>query len=350
MTKTQKSTALYTHPFSKAYWRDAAAELKDTRMLVFTALMIAVRIAMKPLSFPIAPGLYVNTAFLANALGAMVYGPVVAGLSACITDVLGYIVAPQGGVFFLPFMLTEIAGSMIFALFLYRAKVTPIRVLLSRFCICFFVNIVLQTPIYMWYYSIFMAGKTYMLTIPGILKNLFLFPIEAVILTIFLRFMQPITFRMKLTYSKDNDLHFKKREIIALVVLFVIGSVSVVSYLFYHFDHNSLSASYTAEERVLHNTDMDVILDKELDGGENDGTVAVVESAYRKFLGEETTYNVARYAVDTDQVAPGTDDYAALRGLSKSPAAKHEALTRVGTATIVVNEDTGVSTVDYAAE
>ena len=33
MATRQKSTALYPHPFSKAYWRDAAAELKDIKML-----------------------------------------------------------------------------------------------------------------------------------------------------------------------------------------------------------------------------------------------------------------------------------------------------------------------------
>ena len=41
MSNNQKSTALYPHPFSKAYWKDAAGELKDTRVLVFAALMIA---------------------------------------------------------------------------------------------------------------------------------------------------------------------------------------------------------------------------------------------------------------------------------------------------------------------
>ena len=48
MSRTVKSTALYPHPFSKAYWRDAAAELKDTRMLRITALLVALRNALKP--------------------------------------------------------------------------------------------------------------------------------------------------------------------------------------------------------------------------------------------------------------------------------------------------------------
>ena len=37
----QLSAAMYPHPFSKAYWRDAARELKDLRKLTFAALMIA---------------------------------------------------------------------------------------------------------------------------------------------------------------------------------------------------------------------------------------------------------------------------------------------------------------------
>ena len=53
MNRANKSTALYANPFSKAYWKDAAAELKDTRMLVFAALMIALRVALKSLGIPI---------------------------------------------------------------------------------------------------------------------------------------------------------------------------------------------------------------------------------------------------------------------------------------------------------
>lgn len=76
MSQTKNKT-LYPHPFSKAYWKDAAGELKDTRVLVFAALMIALRVAMKLVAIPLAPGLKINTAFIVNALGAMVFGPVV---------------------------------------------------------------------------------------------------------------------------------------------------------------------------------------------------------------------------------------------------------------------------------
>ena len=75
MSRLQKSNTLYSHPFSKAYWRDAAAELKDTHMLVFAALMIALRLVMKQLAIPISPVRKINTAFCIKVLGAMVVGP-----------------------------------------------------------------------------------------------------------------------------------------------------------------------------------------------------------------------------------------------------------------------------------
>ena len=100
MSAKTKSTALYPHPFSKAYWRDAAAELKDTRMLVVAALLTALRIALKPLAIPLGPQLSIQTAMLATALGAMVYGPVMAIPAAIISDTIGFLIYPTGDYFF----------------------------------------------------------------------------------------------------------------------------------------------------------------------------------------------------------------------------------------------------------
>ena len=110
MQTHQKSHALYPHPFSKSYWRDATSELKDVKMLVITALMIALRVALKPLAIPLGPQLSIQTAMLATALGAMVFGPVMAIPAAIISDTIGFMIFPTGD-YFLPFVLTEIAST-----------------------------------------------------------------------------------------------------------------------------------------------------------------------------------------------------------------------------------------------
>lgn len=333
----ENSQTLYPHPFSAAYWRDAAAELKNVRMLVFAALMIALRVALKGVRIPLpAPDLYINVAFFANAFGAMVFGPVMAALAACVSDTLGCLLFPTGAYFF-PFIFVEIAGSVIFALFLYRAEVTPTRVILSRFCICFFVNIVLNAPIMWWYYKL-VLGKSYVLfQLPQILKNLFLFPLESVVLTLFLEAMIPVAYRLGLVYDMGQRVKFQKRQIAALAALFLVGTVSVFAYLGYYYDTTSLSASYTPEERYTANCRMDGIVRQETGKWEAESTVSIVESAYKRFLGREVTYTVGVYTVDEGAL----DELENLRGLSKSKAAAHEGLTRAATATVVADSRTG---------
>lgn len=347
MSNNQKSTALYPHPFSKAYWHDAAAELKDTHMLVFAALMIALRLVMKQVSIPITPFLRINAAYFVNALGAMVFGPVFAALCAAVTDVLGYIIRPDG-VYFPPFILTEIGGSVVFALFLYRAKVTTTRVMLSRFSINLFINVLLQTPIMMWYYALYMNGKqyTFAMAVPGMIKNVLMFPIESVLLTLFLGVMLPITNRLGLTYSvghAKDALKFSKKQVLTLALLFVFGVGCVFGYLGYYYTNTSLSASYTTEERYRENTHMTQVLAQENTDIDPDSTVTTIESAYKKFLTDETTYTVAVYTVNEEALSGYDKDLETIRGMSKSKAkavAEDGVMEKVGTATIVLNTKT----------
>lgn len=345
MSIRNKSKALYAHPFSKAYWMDALSELKDIRMVTVCALMIALRVAMKGLGIPIAPTLKINIAFVINALGAMIFGPVVAALGACVSDVLGFLCWPQNGIYFVPYMFVEVAGSVIFALFLYRAKLTPGRAILSRFCIDMLVNIGMNIPISMLYYRMVLGYdmKT-LVIIQSVVKNICMFPIESWILTVFLSLMVPITYRLKLTYDGGADrsnLRFSKKQIALLAVLLAIGIGGTLLYLPYYYDTTSMSASYEAQERYEINCQMNDNVLAQTDDWDDETTVSVVESAYKKFAKGYTTYNVAVYTVDEDALAATKNTLDDLRGYSKSKAAKDETMTRQATAVIVVKNKTG---------
>ena len=335
MSKIQKSNTLYKTPFSKAYWRDAALEMKDTKMLVFAALIVALRVALKTfVKIPLAPNLDITPAFLANALGAMVYGPVVGAVGAVVSDVLGVLL--RGDTYFLPYVLTEIAGSVIFGMYFYRQKITPTRVILSRFTICLCVNILLQTPIDMFYQWWTMGKTTMVLTLPRIFKNLFMFPIESVVLTVFLSAIQPLTYRMKLTYNPDAKLSFSKNQIALLLVLVVVGLGSVMGYLFVHYENTSLTTGYSTQEVIDNNKKMQTIILENGDEFDDLTTVTIIDYAYKPFLDTDVTYSVSIY-----EVAEGVEVTDALWKLKKTPASKHKDLSKVGDATIVIDESTG---------
>ena len=353
MAKVQKNTTLFPSFLSRGYWSTAASELKDTKMLVVTALMIALRVALKPLAIPLGPQLSIQTAMLATALGAMIFGPVVAIPAAIVSDTIGFMIYPTGD-YFLPFVLTEIASTMFYALFLYRAKVTPTRVMLSRFAICFFVNVVMQQFIYAWWY-VYIGNPEQakesilgMMTVARIFKNLAMFPIESVVLSLFLKFLMPVTRRAGLTYCTSEDMKFDKKQAVTLVCLILVGCVSAVGYLGYRYNTSSRSADYKTEERVAIQKDMAQLVLEETDEWDDETVICVVDSAYRGLFQSETDYTVAVYVLDEEAFAAGQADDSSytlekLWTYSKSSPKKdkYQSLIKVASCDIVKNEKTG---------
>ena len=339
MSRTQKSTTLYSSPFCKGYWKDAAAELKDVKMLVITALMIALRIALKPFAIYIGPQMAIQTATLATALGAMIFGPVMAIPAAMISDTIGFMIFPTGD-YFLPFMLTEIASTLIYALCLYRAKPSATRVMIARFLICFAVNVVLQQLIFAWQYTYLgnpakakdaIMGIT---TVARIFKNLFFFPIESVVITLFLKVLTPITARAKLTYDSGKGLGFTKKQVAVLVLLVTVGIGSAAGYLTYYYNTNSVTKEYSAEEVVERNKAVHAMILEQDETVPEDITVAVIEFAVKPFWGKETTYTVALY-----QAVEGAEITENMWSYKKTPASKDKNLVRIATVTIVAAND-----------
>ena len=353
MSRAPKSTQLYAHPFSAAYWRDAAGELRSTKMLVVTAFMVALRIALKPAAIQLGPSLAIQTATLATALGAMIFGPVMAIPAAIVSDTVGFLIWPTGD-YFLPFVLTEIASTFIYALFLYRAQITPLRVMLARFLICFGVNMVLQQVIYAWYYTYIgnpdQAKESILgiMTVTRIFKNLALFPIEAVVITLFLKVLVPVARQARLVYCPDADLTFTKKQIAALVLLVLVGIASAVGYLGYRYSSTSRSADYSAKQRQEANRSMAELVLEQTEEWDDETVVCIVDSAYRGLFQDETDYTVSVYVLDGEAFAAGQaadEKYTmnTLWGYSKSGPKKdpYGSLIKVGQAQIQKNEKTG---------
>ncbi|MBQ9007823.1 MAG: folate family ECF transporter S component [Clostridia bacterium] len=333
------SNRMFSNPFSKEYWHQAMADFKNLRILVFAALMIALRIVLKPVGIPIAADLRINAGFFVNAYGAMVFGPVVAIFAAAITDTLGFLVYPNG-IYFLPFMLTEIAGSLIFALFLYRTEVSTTRIILSRFCIDLFVNVLLNAPIMALYYTMVMGRSYVLFDLLRIIKNLAMFPIESLLLIIFFRLVIPPTRKIGYIVSGTEKLRFTKKTGIIMGLLLVCSISLTAFYAIHTYNTTSFSASYTAEERLTRNTEMTEWARQE--GPYGDELVVIIESARSRVGAKEMTYELALYRLDRDVLAGETDlSEETVRGYSKSKAAKEPSLTRIGSAIALTDKKSG---------
>lgn len=220
----------YKTPFSRAYWRDACAELKSTRMLVLAALLIAVRIALKSVSIPVGDSLYITVGFFVNAVGSMIYGPVLGFLSGAVCDVLGWALFPRGP-FLLPFTIIEALGSFTYALFFYRARLTPARVFSAKLTVNVVLNIILTPIALSWAY-----GKAIMVyLVPRIAKNLLIFPLEAVLLTLFMGVLIPVIRRMHYPVAEQPDLKLTWKHALILLAMLAVAVLAVLAYYRFFF-------------------------------------------------------------------------------------------------------------------
>ena len=189
-------------------------------------------------------------------------------------------------------------------------------------------------------------------SVARIFKNLCFFPIEAVVMTLFLRYLLPVTQRAKLTYCGDSNMKFGKAAIITLVALMVIGSASTVGYLSYRYNGTSRSADFTAKQRVEENkAATQLVLDK-TDDWDDQTVICIVDSAKRPLFGEETEYTVSIYVLDQEKFDAGVADAAAkdekydmdtLWGYSKSGPSKdaYGSMVKVATVKYIEVEKTG---------
>ncbi len=220
---------------SAAYWRDAAANLKDTRMLALAAMIVALRAICKMLEIPLAPGLNINVAALFNSVGAMVYGPVVGVVGAIVSDPLGYLLHPDGP-YFLPFMLTDMSSSLIFGLFFWRRRLTVSRTMTAKFTVNMISNVVLTSLIMKWYYFLFYGvekAQAYnLINLTRIVKNLVMFPIEALFIAAVIGALTPALHRLRLL-PKQEEMKLEFRHYLLLTLLTVLAVGLVVFYVYF---------------------------------------------------------------------------------------------------------------------
>ena len=198
---------LYRTPFSKAYWRDAVSDSKKVRTLIFSALMIAACSALGRLaSIQVTEGVKISWGFLARATCALVGGPVNALVFGLAEDTISYILNPTGA-YFPGYALTTMIGTMVYALFFYRAKVTVWRIFLAKLSNNV-INVFLGS---LWSAILYKKGYLYYVS-TRIVTNGIMLPIQTIMLTALFAALIPALIHLDLLPSGMNGLHLPKKK------------------------------------------------------------------------------------------------------------------------------------------
>ena len=216
-----------------SYWRAAAGMLKDTRVLVFAALICALRVAVKAINIPLAANLELSLDCYVNSLGSIVYGPVTALLVGAVSDTLGCILFPSGAYFF-PFIFVEMSSGFIFALFFWNRRITVTRSLVAKFTVNFVCNILLTSLIMKWQYAVLYGSeKTYnLVNLVRICKNLILFPLEGMLIAVVFERMLPILSRFGFKAVWDGQFRLEKKHRVLLLLLLLLAVALILLYIF----------------------------------------------------------------------------------------------------------------------
>ena len=203
-----KQKTLYKTPFSPAYWRDALADFRSLRAMVFAALMVAACVALSYLdSVPVVNNIGIKWGFLARALCALVCGPVMGIVFGAVEDTVSFMYHSTGA--YNPFyMFTTVVGVVTYALCLYRCKVTVWRIFLAKF-LTNVQNVFLGgLGTYLFYSS---KGYWAIVTASAV-KNLIMLPIQTVSLIVLFAALLPILHRMGFLPDQATEgLRFWKR-------------------------------------------------------------------------------------------------------------------------------------------
>lgn len=120
--------------------------MKKTKIIVFMGLFIALHVVFTRILRPIElPYLRVSFGFLATSMVSMFLGPVLGGVNAAISDVVGYFLFPSGNPFFPGFTVSAFVTGLIYGFFLYKKEKTILRITISVLLVSVIVDLGLNT-------------------------------------------------------------------------------------------------------------------------------------------------------------------------------------------------------------
>ena len=168
-------------------FRASALDLKKPRVLAGAALLVALNLVLNQFTIPVSPYLEIGFDFLTSAATGFLYGPVVAATSGAVTDLLGYLLRPNGP-WFPGFTLSAILLGLLYGLAYYRKPVRVGRIVVVKLIVTVAFNLLL-TPLWL---SVMYGQAFVLLSGLRLVKNILKFPVDVALLWLVLHSLERV--------------------------------------------------------------------------------------------------------------------------------------------------------------
>ena len=162
-------------------------------IIALIAMFIAVKCVAGAFYIPVGENLRILMTFVFVASEAAIIGPVAGAVSGMIADIVGFMIHPSGP-FFFGYTITAMCGSVIYALFLYRQRITILRLALAKTVVNYGVNVLLGA---LWSQMLYGKGYIYYAG-KSLVKNTMMLPAEIIILVLLFNVIVPILQKRRL--------------------------------------------------------------------------------------------------------------------------------------------------------
>ena len=180
-------------------------KLSYAKVVVYIGVFIALDIILtRPMCMLGTP---VTFGFLAMATAGSMLGPVLAGIAAMLSDLVGFIMFPQGMTYFVGFALTGVARAVIYGLFFYqktrvfapapdaggaimqRAKRDAMLKTLLKIVVCSFIIYILNITTMPLWYTVILPGTYWGFFGANVLSYTIAFAVQTVLLFLLFRYL-----------------------------------------------------------------------------------------------------------------------------------------------------------------
>lgn len=113
--------------------------------LVIASMLVAVQIVLtRTLGIDLGPSQRISFSFVAVVINGALLGPLTAGLSGAVADVIGFIIKPTGP-YFPGFTISAVLVGLVYGLFYYKKEINLTRIILASAIVTLGINLCLNT-------------------------------------------------------------------------------------------------------------------------------------------------------------------------------------------------------------